>query len=731
MRIDPALGALAPALAAPSYMATQVEILQERAGRVAGREAARRRAIAGGGGAVARGDQGQDPARALLRRRAAEGPVGRAVAVAATSSTSPSRRADPIFAQAAANAFAQAYMDVSVDLRVAPARQSATFLDEQTKALRANLEQAQTRLSKFQQNKGIVVSDERLDQENARYNALMAQLAMAQAEQVETDTRQRNTGTETSPDVLQSGAVQGLKSQLAAAQTKLTEISEHRRQEPSDPRAARGADRRAAPADRRRDPPRGRRHLDRQPQQRRRRSTSCRRSSTRRRSSCSRCVPIATRSPCTCATSRPRSARTTRSRTRLGQLNLEGQNNQANTRLLSPAVEPLEPSRPKIIVGIVGSILGGLVAGLLAAIGWRLLNRRVRKPEDLMVVPGVPVIGVLRPANSKQPVFRRLLMLGGGPAPRPPLLAGPGARVVKTIVSMLGSPPRATRTLGAILIDSGQLTPGGRRARPALPEGAQPALRRGGGPARPHHRGRHPVRAVAPVRVRLSAQGARRGAHGQRRAGRGLPAVQPARRAAARHSQPAHAALVRQGRGAPGADGRRRRARRRPHATWLPTWRSSSRSSASARCWSTPTCASRASTSCSRSRTRSASRRCSPVARARRRSCASPTSAGLSVLPAGPTPPNPLELLNRLNFDEFMIGVRGAYDVVIVDTPAMSVGEDAAMIAVKHRRGARGRAQRRDARGRLHRPGAGPHGRRRRGRRLGAERGAAAEKKAK
>ena len=60
-----------------------------------------------------------------------------------------------------------------------------------------------------------------------------------------------------------------------------------------------------------------------------------------------------------------------------------------------------------------------------------------------------------------------------------------------------------------------------------------------------------------------------------------------------------------------------------------------------------------------------------------------PELAGLSVLPAGPTPPNPLELLNRLNFEEFMIGVRGMYDVVIVDTPAMSVGEDAAMIAVK------------------------------------------------
>ena len=57
--------------------------------------------------------------------------------------------------------------------------------------------------------------------------------------------------------------------------------------------------------------------------------------------------------------------------------------------------------------------------------------------------------------------------------------------------------------------------------------------------------------------------------------------------------------------------------------------------------------------------------------------------AGLYVLPAGPVPPNPLELLGRLNFDEFLIHVRATFDVVIIDTPALSTGEDAAMIAVR------------------------------------------------
>jgi receptor protein-tyrosine kinase len=60
-----------------------------------------------------------------------------------------------------------------------------------------------------------------------------------------------------------------------------------------------------------------------------------------------------------------------------------------------------------------------------------------------------------------------------------------------------------------------------------------------------------------------------------------------------------------------------------------------------------------------------------------------PDLAGLCVLPAGPVPPNPLELLNRLNFDEFLIQVKANFDVVIIDTPALSAGEDGAMMAVR------------------------------------------------
>ena len=425
MRIDPALGALAPALAAPSYMATQIEVL--RSERVASR-AVKILGVERSTTAVA---QWREATKAKI-------PLERYFAdvLARGLSVEPSRGSsvinltftapDPIFAQAAANAFAQAYMDVSVDLRVAPARQSAVFLEEQSKSLRASLEKAQATLSKFQQSKGIVVSDERLDQESARYAALVSQLTMAQAERVETSTRQRNSGGETSPEVLQSPAVQSLKSQLGTAETKLTEISgvvgvnhptrlqldaqirELRQQLAAEVRRvaggtsvlSRGSSQKVG-------------EIQAMVEQQKRQLLALR-ADKDQIAVYARDVEAAQRAYDAVAQ-------------RLGQLNLEGQNNQANTRLLSPAVEPLEPSRPRILPGVLGSILGGLVVGLAAALALEAIDRRVRRPEDLIVMAGVPVIGVLRPSGSRRPVFRQLLM-GGSPPPARPALAAPRAR---------------------------------------------------------------------------------------------------------------------------------------------------------------------------------------------------------------------------------------------------------------------------------------------------------------
>jgi chain length determinant protein EpsF len=426
IRVDPMLGAMAPGMAAPAYLATQIEVLKSdrvamRVVKMLGVErspAAVRQWREATGAAVPLDRYFADLLQNGLRVEPSRGSNVINITFINT---------DAAFAAAAANAFAQAYMDVSVEMRVEPARQTAGWLDEQTRTLRANLEAAQSRLSKFQQDKGIVVSDERLDEENARLNALTAQLAAAQIELVETTTRQRNSGSELSPDVQQSGSVQSLKGQLAMSQTKLSEISSV--VGPNHPQ------RQALEAQIR--------ELSRQLDSEIRRVSGG--SSVLSKGSAQKVAELQTliktqkdqllslRSQKDQMSVLLRDVETAQRAyesvsQRATTLSLEGQNTQANVRLLTPAVEPYRAARPRVLVNILASVGGGLLLGCLLALALELLNRRVRSPEDMMNMAGVPVIGVLRPTDSKQPVFRRLTSAYGRPPTGRPLLTAPGAR---------------------------------------------------------------------------------------------------------------------------------------------------------------------------------------------------------------------------------------------------------------------------------------------------------------
>jgi protein-tyrosine kinase len=55
----------------------------------------------------------------------------------------------------------------------------------------------------------------------------------------------------------------------------------------------------------------------------------------------------------------------------------------------------------------------------------------------------------------------------------------------------------------------------------------------------------------------------------------------------------------------------------------------------------------------------------------------------LDVIPAGPIPPNPQELLNRANMEELFEWAGRTYDIVLIDTSSLSNGADAMIVAAK------------------------------------------------
>lgn len=58
-----------------------------------------------------------------------------------------------------------------------------------------------------------------------------------------------------------------------------------------------------------------------------------------------------------------------------------------------------------------------------------------------------------------------------------------------------------------------------------------------------------------------------------------------------------------------------------------------------------------------------------------------PRLAGLTVLPAGPTPPNPRELLSRPILGNLLAQAVHAFEVVLIDTPCIALAADAQIIA--------------------------------------------------
>jgi chain length determinant protein EpsF len=140
---------------------------------------------------------------------------------------------DPRSAAAIANGFADAYIQTTIELHTQPAKLSADWFDAQMASLRERLEHAQSVLSTYEQQHGIVATDERLDLENARLSDLSKQLVESQALTSELQSRKdllsavikQGGSSESLQEVLSNSLVQSLKSDLAKAEAKFAELS--------------------------------------------------------------------------------------------------------------------------------------------------------------------------------------------------------------------------------------------------------------------------------------------------------------------------------------------------------------------------------------------------------------------------------------------------------------------------------------------------------------------------
>lgn len=178
-----------PAGTVSTYIATQVDIMKSEA---VATDALRRLGLQNDAnwlrrwreGTGARGDFESWIAQTLVRGLAVR-PV-RDANVVHLNYTSP----EPHFSAAVANAIVKSYIDTTVQMQVRPAQQFNTFFEERAKPLRGALEQARARLTAYERQHGVLVSDEP-DVEIERLAELSSQLVVLQDAVAEAANRRR------------------------------------------------------------------------------------------------------------------------------------------------------------------------------------------------------------------------------------------------------------------------------------------------------------------------------------------------------------------------------------------------------------------------------------------------------------------------------------------------------------------------------------------------------------
>ncbi len=131
---------------------------------------------------------------------------------------------DPSLAKLISNQFARAYVEVTVEMKVEPARQYASLFEEQAAGARDRLRAAESKLREYELSKGMLQgAGDRLDLESEKLSALQANLVAAESQAQEERSKSANAG-DTSPDVMQSGVVQGLRGDIDRAEGKLAEL---------------------------------------------------------------------------------------------------------------------------------------------------------------------------------------------------------------------------------------------------------------------------------------------------------------------------------------------------------------------------------------------------------------------------------------------------------------------------------------------------------------------------
>lgn len=313
------------------------------------------------------------------------------------------RAPDPRFAAGLANAFVQAYVETSLELRVDPARQYSNFFEVRAKEGREAVEKAQNKLSAFQAEKGITAADERLDIENTRLNELSSQLVGLQALSSESNSRlsqAQGSSADKMQEVFSSPVVAGLKADISRLEARLQEFNvklgeSHPQVVELKANLNELRDKLNLEVKRISGGVTVSYNINKQREAQVRAELAAQRTKVLQMKAVRDEGAVLVRDLENAQ--RAYDAITARR----NQSILESQTTQSSVNVLSQAVPPVQAASPNVLLNMVLSLVVGSMLALGTVMLMEMMDRRVRGAEDISVALGLPVLGVLAKPGAK------------------------------------------------------------------------------------------------------------------------------------------------------------------------------------------------------------------------------------------------------------------------------------------------------------------------------------------
>lgn len=310
---------------------------------------------------------------------------------------------NPALAAQIADAYAQAYIQTNLELRIEPAKQITRWYDQQLASLRTSLIEKQDALSAYQEKHDILITSDRIDLESAKLAELSSMLIAAQNDRLNNTTRNNQiTGANRGAlpaQALDNPQVQRLSGELAQAQAKLSDLLTRVGENHPQYRQTQGE------VD----------SLNAQLSQALRFINGSVRSSVELSQSREEQLTAEL------AAQKERVLQFSRNRNELTLLKQEVDNSQAaydaalaratqtklesqvaltDISILNTAVAPTRPTTPRAVMNLVLATMAGLLLGVTVALCREWMDRRVRNTQDLEQGLRLPVLACIPSANG-------------------------------------------------------------------------------------------------------------------------------------------------------------------------------------------------------------------------------------------------------------------------------------------------------------------------------------------